>query len=160
MVNELTSTEWIRRIHARMPLTPQELAVRDLILEKQLHFESHHIFELSPVVRMSVDFLIFAGPGIVLECTYCSRRRGSAISELQRRCAFINYRFGLLKRTYPKIVCGAFLQAPEEEAQRLTDSVGTILTNTDFVAISLDDLGLILQRTNHIGALRKEVTEQ
>lgn len=159
-VNELTSIEWMRRTHARMPLTAQEQAVKDLLIEKHLAFETHHVFELSQKVRMSVDFLIFPGHGIVLECTYSARRRGSAISEIRRRRAFINYRFGLLKQTHRKIVCGAFLQAPSEEAQRLTDSAGIVLTNTDFVAISLDDLRSILQRTNDIDTLRKKVTEQ
>ncbi len=159
VVNGLTSIEWMRRTHAQMPLTPQEQAVKELLIERNLTFEVHHVFELSHKVRISVDFLVFIGPGVVLECTYCGRRRGSAISEVQRRSAFINYRFGLLKRAYTKILCGAFLHAPEEEARRLIDSATTILTNTDFIATSLDDLGPILQRTGNSAALRKEVTE-
>lgn len=143
-----------------MPPTIQEQAVKDLRIERHLPFETHHVFELSQKVRISVDFLIFSGSGIVLECTYSARRRGSAISEISRHRAFINYRFGLLKQTHPKIVYGAFLQAPKEEAHRLTDSTGIVLTNTDFVAISLDDLKSILQRTDGTDVLQNRVIEQ
>ena len=55
-----------------IPLTRQEEAVRDLLLDEQLSFESHHVFELpptSPQRGLSVDFLVFLGSGIAIECT-------------------------------------------------------------------------------------------
>ncbi len=123
-----------------MPLTPQERSVRDLLIEMRLPFEAHHVFEFSPKVRMSVDFLIFSGAGIVLECTFCSRRRSSALWEVRRRCAFINYRFGLIRHALPSIVCGAFVEAPREEQRSLLNEVSGILTEADFAACVLDEL--------------------
>jgi hypothetical protein len=115
-----------------MPLTPQEQAVKDLLVERNLPFEAHHVFELSQKVRISVDFLVFVGPGIVLECTLSERRRGSAMSEVRRRCAFINYRFGLLKASFPKILCGALIEAPNESQEVLKRELSQLLANSDF----------------------------
>jgi hypothetical protein len=88
-----------------MPLTRQEEAVRDILIEERLSFESHHVFELPPPTPqrgLSVDFLVFLGGGVVIECTACNRSRGSALSELRRRSAYMDFRFGLLKASLPK----------------------------------------------------------
>lgn len=66
-----------------MPLTRQEELVRDLLLEERLSFEAHHVFEFppsSPQRGLSVDFLVFLGGGVAIECTACNRNRGSALS--------------------------------------------------------------------------------
>ena len=93
---------------------------------------------------MSVDFLVFRGAGVVLECTSCTRAKGSAMSEARRRAAFMKYRFGILKKAYPAIVCGALVEAPKEDQEVLKDTLETVLQNADFVAISLDELQSVL----------------
>ena len=123
-----------------MPLTPQEQSVKELLIANYLPFEAHHVFELSPSVRISVDFLIFSDAGIVLECTYCTKRRGSAISEAKRRGAFINYRFGLLKQTLPGLVCGALIEAPNEDRSFTRKNLERVLSNANFLALSLEEL--------------------
>jgi len=131
-----------------MPLTRQEEAVRNLLLEERLSFESHHVFELppsSPQRGMSVDFLVFLGPGIAIECTACNRNRGSALSELRRRTAFMDYRFGLLKTSMPKLVCGALVEAPNEDQRRLVRELNPILKNSSFLASSSQELGGFLR---------------
>lgn len=130
-----------------MPLTFQEQAVRDLLLDEGLSFESHHVFALpgSPPQGMSVDFLVFLGAGVVLECTLCGKKRGAALSELRRRSAFMDYRFGLLKTTLPKLVCGAFVEAPNEDRERLGE-LRPILARSDFVATSNAELRFRLAR--------------
>lgn len=124
------------------PLTAQEQAVKDLLLEERLSFESHHVFELSrPAGQgMSVDFLVFLGAGVVLECTFCNRKRGSALAELRRRSAFMDYRFGRLKETFPKLVCGAFIDAPHESQDRLSAQLAPILEDAEFLATSDEEL--------------------
>ncbi len=134
-----------------MPLTPQEQSVKELLIANYLPFEAHHVFELSPSVRMSVDFLIFSDAGIVLECTYCSKRRGSAISEAKRRGAFINYRFGLLKQALPELSCEALIQAPNEDQSFLKENMKGVLGNADSLSLSLEDL------RNSLVPERKEV---
>ena len=119
-----------------IPLTRQEEAVRDLLLDEQLSFESHHVFELpptSPQRGLSVDFLVFLGSGIAIECTACNRNRGSALSEMRRRSAFIDYRFALLKTFLPKLACGAFVEAPSEDQDRLATELGPYLKHADFL---------------------------
>lgn len=125
-----------------MPLTRQEEAVKDLLIEERVSFEAHHVFELPPSSLqrgISVDFLVFLGHGVVLECTYCERKRGSALSELRRRSAFMAYRFGLLKGILPKLVCGAFVEAPNESNEKLA-ALSFILGSADFVASSIEEL--------------------
>lgn len=67
------------------PRTVQERAVGDMPLDRRLSFKAHHVVELSPLVRMSVDFMIHSGGVWTIECTRCLKRRGSAISEVRRR---------------------------------------------------------------------------
>jgi hypothetical protein len=137
----------MRRTHAMMPLTRQEGVVRDLLLEERLSFESHHVFELPPESAqrgLSVDFLVFIGGGVAIECTACNRNRGSALAELRRRSAYMDFRFGLLKDSLPKLACGAFIEAPAEDQEKLATELGPYLKHADFLARNLEELrGLI-----------------
>ncbi len=148
-----TSIGWMRRTHAMTPLTAQEEAVRDLLLEEWLSFEPHHVFEIHHPAHqgISVDFLVFLGPGVVLECTCCSRRRGSAFAELRRRSAFMDYRFGLLKASFPRLVCGAFLEAPKEDQTQLYAGLRLILRRSDFLATSMQELQGALTELREVG---------
>jgi hypothetical protein len=123
-----------------MPLTFQEEEVRNMLIDERLPFESHHVFDLRRSGRLAVDFLVFRGPGVVLECTVCSTSRGRALSELRRRSAFMDYRFGLLKAWYPKLLCGAVVDAQQEDQERLASQLKPILRNSDFLARSIDEL--------------------
>lgn len=123
-----------------MPLTPQEEAVKRLLTEQRMSFEAHHVFDLKERGRISVDFLVFLDAGLVIECTSCSTRKGRALSELRRRAAYMDYRFGLLKALFPKLVCGALVEAPREDQERLASQLKPILRNSDFVARSDDEL--------------------
>jgi len=126
-----------------MPLTRQEEAIRDLLLEERLSFEAHHVFELpapSPQRGISVDFLVFFGHGVVLECTYCGKKRGAGGSEAVRRAAFMDYRFNLIKRAFPGIKCGAVIEAPNEEQENLRALLAGPLARADFVSVSVDSV--------------------
>ena len=123
-----------------MPLTLQEEAVKRLLTEQRMAFEAHHVFDLKEMGRISVDFLVFFHEGLVIECTNCSTRKGRALSELRRRAAYMDYRFGLLKASFPKLVCGALVEAPNEDPERLASQLKPILRNSDFVARSDDEL--------------------
>jgi len=106
----------MRRTHAMMPLTRQEEAVGDLLIEERLSFASHHVFELRPP------------------------QRGLALSELRRRSAYMNFRFGLLKATLPKLACGAFIEAPYENQDKLATQLVLIVKVADFLARSGEEL--------------------
>jgi len=128
------------------PLTVQEEAVRNLLLEAHLSFESHHVFGLPDGDRISVDFLVFSGAGIVLECTKCEKKRGRAVSEVRRRGAFMDYRFGLLKELLPRIRCGSLVEAPNEDQAMMGPVLQKVLRRADFFARSLEELGTKLDR--------------
>jgi hypothetical protein len=129
-----------------MPLTLQEEIVKRLLTEQRLAFEAPHVFDLNEKGRISVDFLIFHDAGLVLECTICSTRKGRALSELRRRSAYIDYRFGLLKSSFPKLTCGALVEAPNEDQERLASQHKPILRNSDFVAKSDEEVRSELTR--------------
>jgi hypothetical protein len=135
----------MRKTHAAMPMTGQELSVREILIARRLSFATHHVFELSAGVRMSIDFLVFSGAGLVLECTCCTRSKGSAMSEARRRSAFMEYRFGLLRQAYPAMKLGALVEAPRENQETLRRTVTGVLQHADFVVISLDELGTVLR---------------
>ena len=123
-----------------MPWTSQELAVKELLLELRLSFRARHVFELPNATRMSIDFLIFAGPGTALECTSCTKRRGSAMAEVRRRSAYLDYRFSLLKKFLPNILCAALVEAPREDQARISEAVVSILGSWNLVATSVATL--------------------
>jgi hypothetical protein len=129
-----------------MPLTPQEEAVKRLLTERRLSFEPHHVFDLKEMGGISVDFLVFLRAGLVIECTTCSARRGRALSEARRRSAYMDYRFGLLKTLFPKLSCGALIEAPNEDQERLASQLKPILRNSDFVARSEEEVRIELDR--------------
>lgn len=133
-----------------MPLTSQEEGVKRLLLEIRLPHEAHHVFDLESKGRMSVDFLVFLGAGVVIECTNCSTRRSRALSELRRRSAFIEYRFALLKGSFPGLVCGALVEAPNEKQESLSRELKLILKDADFVATSSEELQATLCRLREV----------
>jgi hypothetical protein len=135
-----------------MPLTPQEEGVKRLLLEICLPHEAHHVFDLKSKGRMSVDFVVFLGAGVVIECTRCSTRKSRALSELRRRSAFMNYRFGLLKGSFPKLACGAFLEAPNEKQESLSRELRLILKDADWIATSSEELQGALSRLREVGS--------
>lgn len=105
------------------PLTAQEAQVRDVLVEERLPSREHYVFGFPDGDRISVDFLVFVGAGIVLECTRCEKKKGQAMSEVRRRGAFMDYRFGLLKRTLPRIRCGSLVEAPNEDQDSVTTAL-------------------------------------
>ncbi len=118
-----------------------------MLLEIRLPHEAHHVFDLKSKGRMSVDFLVFIGAGVVIECTRCSTRKSRALSELRRRSAFIDYRFALLKGSFPGLACVAFVEAPNEDQERLASQLKSILRNSDFLSVSYDELRDELRRS-------------
>lgn len=67
------------------------------------------------------------------------------MSEARRRSAFMEYRFGLLKKAYPAMKLGALVEAPKEDQEFLKGTVTAVLQHADFVVISLEELGRALQ---------------
>jgi hypothetical protein len=135
-----TTIEWMRRTQAMTPLTPQEEAVKRILLDRRLPFSPHHVFDLKLMGGFCVDFLVFHRPGLVLECTACGTKRGRAISEVRRRAAFMDYRFSALKSALPDLRCGAFIEAPHEDSDRLEVELARILRNSDFFASTGESL--------------------
>jgi hypothetical protein len=135
-----------------MPLTLQEESVKRLLLEIRLPHEAHHVFDLKSKGRMSVDFVVFLGAGVVIECTRCSTRKSRALSELRRRSAFIDYRFALLKGSFPRLACVAFVEAPNEKQESLSRELRLILKDADWIATSSEELQGALSRLQEVGS--------
>jgi hypothetical protein len=123
-----------------MPLTPQEEAVKRILLDCRLTFSAHHVFDLKQRGRFCVDLVDFHGPGLVLECTACGTKWGRAISEVRRRAAFMDYRFSALKSALPNLRRGAFIEAPHEDTDRLKVELVRTLRNSDFFASTGESL--------------------
>jgi hypothetical protein len=138
----------MRRTHAMMPLTAQEEGVRRLLLDRRFSFEPHHVFDLGRIGRLSIDFLVFFGSGVVLECTSCGSKRGRALAEVRRRAAYMDYRFGLLRSVFPNLTCGAFIEAPLEDSDRLRIELAKILRNANFAAHSSEELERLLPKVH------------
>ncbi len=123
-----------------MPLTAQERGIKHILLDRRLPFKEHYVFDLGRVGRLSVDFIVFHGAGIVIECTACGSKRGRALSEVRRRAAYMDYRFGLLKSAYPNLSFGAVIEAPMEDQAHLSRELALVLRNSSFVVSSSEGL--------------------
>jgi hypothetical protein len=135
------SIEWLRRTAALTPLTSQEEMVKGILIDQNLCFRPHHVFDLSYAGRHPVDFLVFLGPGLVIECTRCCTVRGRAMSEVRRRAVFMQHWFALIKTAFPQIRCGALVEAPNEKPDKLAHELKLILKDADFFARTGEELG-------------------
>ena len=62
------------------------------------------------------------------------------MSEVRRRAVFMQYWFGLIKTVFPKILCAALVEAPNEKEDKLVHVLGLILKDADFFARTGEEL--------------------
>ena len=134
-----SSSKWMSRAHALIPLTEQERQVSDLLLQLGLTHLTHAVFPNGSRLIV-VDFFL-SDRRTVLECWKTTGRRGVALGWMERNAAFIDVKFRRLKVTHPSIRCVALAEAPHVEFAVLTKVVGEILVHADGVAYSVDELG-------------------
>jgi hypothetical protein len=134
------SIDWLRRTAELTPLTSQEDMVRGILVDQNLNFKPHYVFDLGLAGRHPVDFLVFLGPGLVLECTRTSTVRGRAMSEVRRRAVFMQYWFGVIKTVFPKILCATLVEAPNEKQDKLARQLQLILKDANFCARTGEEL--------------------
>src|SRR2546426_10122263 len=101
------------------PLTLQEEMVKGMLIGQNLSFEPHYVFDMGSLGRHPVDFVVFLGAGVAIECTGSYARRGRALADLKRRSALINYWFGTIKKVFPNVSCAALIEGPSEDQERL-----------------------------------------
>jgi hypothetical protein len=134
------SIDWLRRTAALTPLTPQEEVTRGILTEMNLSFRPHHVFDLGQAGRHPVDFLVFVGPGLVIECTRCNAPRGRAMAEVRRRTVFMKHWFTLIRTVFPRIQCIALVEAPNEKPDKLARELKLILKDADLFATTGQEL--------------------
>ncbi|MDA4117040.1 MAG: hypothetical protein OK455_01695 [Thaumarchaeota archaeon] len=135
------SIEWLKRTAERTPLTSQEEMVRGILVGRNLSFKPHYVFDFGQAGRHPVDFLVFLGPGLVIECTRCGTARGRAMSEIRRRAVFMQYWFALIRSVFPNIRCVALVEAPNEKPDKLAYQLKLILKDADFFARTGEEFG-------------------
>jgi hypothetical protein len=122
------------------PLTSQEQRVKEMLVEERLAFEPHHVFDLGALGRRPVDFVVFLGAGVAIECTGCYARRGRALADLRRRSALINYWFGTIKKVFPNVRGAALIEGPSEDQERLAAQLKPILKDADSLTRTIGEL--------------------
>jgi hypothetical protein len=133
-----SSSKWMSRAHALIPLTEQERQVSDLLLQLGLTHLTHAVFPNGSRLIV-VDFFL-SDRRTVLECWKTTGRRGVALGWMERNAAFIDVKFRRLKGLHPGIRCVALAEAPHVEFATLAKVVGEILVHADGVAYSIEDL--------------------
>ena len=89
----------VERAAASIPLTGQELRVRDCLRDLGVDFESHSVFLLSERDRTVADFLV--GGWVVLECTY-TKSKARAKSWFIRNGTYMEWKFKQIKELQKK----------------------------------------------------------
>ncbi len=90
---------FVERTASRIPLTGQELRVRDCLRDLGVDFESHAVFLLSEGDRIVADFLV--GGRVVLECTY-TKSMARAKSWFIRSGTYMEWKFKQIKELQKK----------------------------------------------------------
>jgi hypothetical protein len=139
-----TSSKWMIRAHALIPLTEQERQVSDLLLELGLTHLTHAVF--SNGGRLIVVDFFLNDRRTVLECWKTTGRRGVALGWMERNAAFIDVKFRRLKGLHPGIRCVALAEAPHEEPIMLERVLREVLAHADGVAYSVDGLRYTISR--------------
>lgn len=128
----------IRRAAKAVPLTPQELLVRDLLETLRLPYEAQVFVELSsgPVI---VDFRI--GSNVLLECSCSMGRRSSSLGFLRRAAAFVDWKFREIRRQYG----GAYrmmvlFEGPNLDYATVKQALTAMFEHADLVFFDIDEV--------------------
>src|SRR2546428_4575588 len=132
------STKWIDKMHALVPLTNQEEAVKEVL--QQLHFEYkvHTIFPFGN--RAIVPDFFLPRHNLVIECWMSESRRGVALGWAERNAAFIDLKFRRLKENYLGISRLGLVELRQVDLGSLQEVVGPIMAHSDFMLYSMREL--------------------
>lgn len=124
-------------MHALIPLTIQEEAVKEVLDECGLSYRVHEVFAYKN--RSIVADFFLPERNLVIECWLSESRRGTALGWMERNGIYVDYKFRRLKETYPEIRCGALVEAPQVDSQSLREWVGAVMPHADWVAFTMEE---------------------
>lgn len=131
-------------MHRLIPLTPQELAVRDLLTDLMLTHYVHQTFKLGE--RSAVVDFFLPNVNLAIECWSSLSRRGVALAWVERNAAYVDLKFSRLKARYPGLRCLGFLDVPQVDIASLEKTLGSIMLHSDFMVYAPSELEETLRR--------------
>ena len=160
----------VERTAGKIPLTGQELRVRDCLRDLGVDFRSHAVFALFEDFKVTVNFLI--EDCVVLECMY-SRCKSKAYSWFRRNGAYIGWKFKQMKKQQRQVVgsgvggegeeqknntknrgeflCVAFFEAPNYYREKeLPELLKKCISHADAIFSSIRDLKEYLKKQLHL----------
>ncbi len=139
-----SSSRWMSRAHARLPLTEQEERVEGLLFQYGINHLAHTVF---PVGNKSYvcDFFI-SDHRIVLECWQSGSRRGVALNWIEEKAAYIDLKFKRIKLVYPDIGFIALAEVVHGNPSLVREYAAPALDHADTLCCSMEELAAALRK--------------
>ncbi len=130
-------------MHALVPLTFQEGEVEERLNLLHMEYAIHKVFQLGD--RSIVPDFFLPRFDLVIECWRSDSRRGVALGWAERNALYVNLKFKRLKELHPAIRCLGLAEVPQVDAESLTDVVGGVMLDADFMVYSMEDFELAMK---------------
>ena len=129
------SSNWMKKMHAMLPLNFQEEHVKEVLDELRLPNRLHEVF---PVGNRSIvpDFFL-PEQNLVIECWRSGSRRGAALTWVEGKAAYVDLKFSRLKANYPGIRCLALVEVPQVDLASLHEVVGSVMVHADSMTYTM-----------------------
>ena len=127
-------------MHALIPLTDQEEAIKELLDARGIDYRVHEVFPYKG--RSIVADYFLPERNLVIECWMSGSRRGVALGWMERNGIYVDYKFKRLKETYHGIGCGALVEATQVDLPSLREWVGAVMPHADWVAFTMEEFEL------------------
>lgn len=136
-------------MHALIPLTAQEEAVKELLDERGLPYRVHEVFAYKER-SIVVDFFL-QQKNLVIECCFSKSRSGTALGWMERNGIYVDYKFRRLKEAHPEISCLAFVEAPQVDLERLRERVAAVVPHADWLVLTIAEFELAVREWCGVG---------
>ncbi len=138
------SSKWVAKMHRAHTLNSQEEKLKEILEKLQISHETHRVFP-SPEKTFVVDSFLLDF-NLAIECWMSESRRSAALGWLERNAAFVDLKFGKLKRLDPSLRCLGYVEGMDVEVEDLRRVLLPIMGHADFMAFSVNEVTAALER--------------
>ncbi len=125
-------------MHALVPMTGQEEAVEDILLQYGITRLAHAAFPVAGRAYV-VDFYL-PDSQTVIECWQSTSRRGVALTWVEKNACYIDWKFRRIKSVNPSVRCMALVEVGQAEPRLVKEYVGPVMEHADVVCYTMEDL--------------------
>jgi hypothetical protein len=136
------SSNWISRMHSRLPLNEQERRMRSLLERMAIDYRGHEVLPVAfnGVNRVLVVDAFLPDLRLVVECWMSESRRANALAWVTKNAASVDVRFARLKEADGRLRCLGLVEAFQAEREEVAGAVGPLMGHADWMAYSIGEM--------------------